>query len=216
MTGITRIPLPEPDTMTPQQRQVFDAVVSGRRGMLIGPLRAAIHNPALADSWQKLGEILRFNTVFPPAISELAILVTARRWNSELEWVIHAKTAREVGLSEGIIDAIREARTPYFEDEVAREVYDYVRALQNDGCVSDAQHAAIVKRWGVIGVVELTAITGYYAMVAMTLNAHQIPLPPGNAPELYPDGASRDRTLKTIPESGARATSTRTSAGNAT
>jgi 4-carboxymuconolactone decarboxylase len=212
LTGIARIPLPEPDTMTPQQRQVFEAVVNGRRGALIGPLRAAIHNPALADSWQKLGEILRFNTVFPAGMSELAILVTARRWNSELEWVIHAKAAREVGLPESIIDAIREGRAPCFEDQAARNVYDYVRALQNDGCVSDEQHAAIIKRWGVIGVVELTAITGYYAMVAMTLNAHQIPLPPGHAPELYPNGTSADRTLKSIPESGARAAATESSA----
>ena len=31
-----------------------------------------------------LGEILRYETVLPPILSELAILATARRWNSEL------------------------------------------------------------------------------------------------------------------------------------
>jgi 4-carboxymuconolactone decarboxylase len=36
----------------------------------------------------------------------------------------------------------------------------------------------------VIGIVELTALTGYYSMVAMTLNAHGIPLPPGTVPPL--------------------------------
>jgi len=30
------------------------------------------------------------------------------------------------------------------------------------------------------GVVELTALNGYYAMIAMTLNEHRIPLPDGD------------------------------------
>ena len=37
---------------------------------------------------------------------------------------------------------------------------------------------------GVTGVVELTALVGYYSMVVMTLNAHEIPLPEGVAPPL--------------------------------
>ena len=37
-----------------------------------------------------------------------------------------------------------------------------------------------------LGVVELTALIGYYTMVAMTLNCHDIPLPDGVAPPLPP------------------------------
>jgi 4-carboxymuconolactone decarboxylase len=37
-----------------------------------------------------------------------------------------------------------------------------------------------------VGVVELTALIGYYTMVAMTLNAHEIPLPDGATPRLAP------------------------------
>jgi hypothetical protein len=33
-------------------------------------------------------------------------------------------------------------------------------------------------------VVELTALIGYYTMVSMTLNAHEIPLPDGAQPLL--------------------------------
>ena len=36
------------------------------------------------------------------------------------------------------------------------------------------------------GVVELTGVIGYYTMVAMTLNAHEIPLPDGATPPLAP------------------------------
>ena len=39
-----------------------------------------------------------------------------------------------------------------------------------------------LERFGAVGVVELTALIGYYTMVAMTLNAHEIPLPDGATP----------------------------------
>jgi 4-carboxymuconolactone decarboxylase len=38
----------------------------------------------------------------------------------------------------------------------------------------------------VVGVVELTALIGYYTMVAMTLNAHEFPLPAGVEPPFAP------------------------------
>jgi 4-carboxymuconolactone decarboxylase len=43
-------------------------------------------------------------------------------------------------------------------------------------------YAAALARFGERGVVELTALIGYYTMVAMTLNCHEIPLPEGVAP----------------------------------
>ena len=49
---MARIPLPSPDELDPAQRLVYDKVVSGPRGRLRGPLRAALYNPALADYWQ--------------------------------------------------------------------------------------------------------------------------------------------------------------------
>ena len=56
--------------------------------------------------------------------------------------------------------------------------------MNRSDTVSAETHRRIVDRWGVVGVVELTALIGYYTMVAMTLNAHDIPLPDGVAPPL--------------------------------
>ena len=57
-----RIHLPGPDEMDAAQRRIYDQVVSGPRGVMIGPLRAAIVNPALAEKWSQFGEMLRFGT----------------------------------------------------------------------------------------------------------------------------------------------------------
>lgn len=177
-----RIPLLSVDEMTDEQRRFHDTVVSGPRGRMIGPLRAAIHSPELAILWSSFGEFLRFNTILPARLSELAIVVTGRRWTSQVEWWAHARIAREAGVAPLAIAAIRDLASPRFTDAADFEVYEYARLLQRDGQVSDRVYGAVEQRWGTRGVVELTAVIGYYTMVAMTLNAHRIPVPDDHEP----------------------------------
>jgi 4-carboxymuconolactone decarboxylase len=172
--------------MTPEQREVHDEVVSGVRGRLVGPLRAVIHSPDLARRWSRLGEYLRFSTLLPKKLNELAIIVTGRRWNSQLEFHIHSEAAIAAGLDPACVEAIRIAQPPVFADEACAEVYEFARSLQQTGSVEAPLHAAVTARWGERGVVELTGVIGYYTMVSMTLNAHEIPLPDGASPPLAP------------------------------
>lgn len=172
-----RVSLPDPADMNDDQLEVYNKVVSGPRKKLVGPLRAALHNPALADRWQAFGQVLRYETSLPPAMSELAILVVGRHWNSELEWTIHAGEARKAGVDEGVIEAIRTCKLPDFPDADQAGIYEFSRELLEVGRVSDANYTSVLNRWGEVATVELTALVGYYSMVAMTLNAHQILLP---------------------------------------
>jgi 4-carboxymuconolactone decarboxylase len=181
-----RIPLPGREDLDAAQREVWDRVVSGPRGQVIGPLRAAIHNAELAGRWSALGEALRFNTSLPKRLSELAICVTGRRWSSQVEWFVHAKVAEQSGISSAILDDIKDGRAPDFADPQEGVVYDFARELQQDGRVSDATYAAAREAFGVKGLVELTALIGYYTMVSMTLNAHGVPLPDGERDPLAP------------------------------
>ncbi|CUH80980.1 4-carboxymuconolactone decarboxylase [Tropicibacter naphthalenivorans] len=143
--------------------------------------------------------MLRFETSLPTHLNELAILVTARRWNSELEWAIHLGDAGRAGLDPAIGEAIRTCSLPDFKgDEAAREIYEFARQLVETGNVADADYAAIVARWGEVGAVELTAVIGYYSMVAMTLNVHRIPLPQGMEVSL----PIQDGVLSKMPAAG--------------
>jgi 4-carboxymuconolactone decarboxylase len=174
---MARIPLVSADDLTPEQRVVYDRIVSGPRKAIVGPLRAALHNPELAEHWQQLGALLRYKTSIPQRLKEIAILVTARRWNAELEWQIHERDARNAGVPGQVIEAIRHAQPPVFQADDDRVVYGFVRELQETGRVTDATYREAHTRFFTIGVVELTALVGYYTMVAMTLNAHEIVLP---------------------------------------
>jgi len=174
-----RIPLLRADEMTPAQRRIYDQVVSGPRGQMIGPLRAAIHSPELAALWSEFGEFLRYRTCLPPRLNELAILVTARRWTSQVEWWVHARACAAAGMPETVIEAISTKRAPSFSEAADLEVYEFARTLQQSGQVEEEIYTAIKRRWKTRGVVELTAVIGYYTMVAITLNAHRLPLPEG-------------------------------------
>jgi 4-carboxymuconolactone decarboxylase len=187
-----RIPLPTRDEMSPEQRAVHDKVVSGPRGEIKGPLRAALHNAELAERWSALGELLRYRTSLPPRLSELAILVTAQACSSPFEWYAHRLEAEKAGIAQPVIEAILAGHEPPNLDADDVLVHRYARELNQLKSVTDATYAATLARFGPKTVVELTALIGYYTMVAMTLNAHEIPLPAGIAPELpLPQAAAR-------------------------
>ena len=74
--------------------------------------------------------------------------------------------------------------TPAFEKEDEEALYDYCTELFRNHAIGDATYERAKKLFGVPGVVELTALIGYYGMVAMTLLAHEMPLPQGVKPPL--------------------------------
>ena len=181
-TPMARISFPTPETMNADQRRVYDQVVAGPRGKVVGPLRAALHNADLAERWQALGELLRYRTSLSPRLSELAILVTGRACRSPFEWNAHRIEAEKAGVEAPLIEALLAESVP---DGLSRDddaVIRYAVELNRLNSVSDATYANALACLGERGVVELTALVGYYTMVAMTLNAHEIPMPDGVLP----------------------------------
>jgi 4-carboxymuconolactone decarboxylase len=177
-----RISLPPPESMSPEQRLVYDKIVSGPRGKIQGPLRAVLHNAELADRWQALGALLRYNTSLSPRQSELAILVTGRACQSPFEWYAHRKEAEKVGIEAAVIEALLAQTTPQGLSGDDLAVVAFAQELNRLRSVTDATYADALARFGERTVMELTALVGYYTMVAMTLNAHEIPLPEGVEP----------------------------------
>ncbi|MFM2348101.1 MAG: hypothetical protein RL654_2854 [Pseudomonadota bacterium] len=177
-----RITLPEPAAMDADQRRVHDKIVSGRRGKIQGPLRAALHNADLADRWQALGELLRYDTTLTPRQSELAILVTGRACHSPFEWYAHRLEAERIGIEPQVIEAILAEAAPAGLAADEAVVVRVATELNRFNSITDGTYADALARLGERKLVELTALVGYYTMVAMTLNAHEIPLPDGVRP----------------------------------
>ena len=178
-----RFPKLTPEQMTPAQREVAAEISAGPRGEVRGPFIALLHNPELAARVQKLGEHLRWKGKLPPKLKELAVLVTARRWTCQHEWVMHSKLALDNGLSKQTVDAIAAGREPALSDD-EKAVYAFCREVHATGRAGDAAFAQIQRRFGLDGALELIALNGYYTMMAMVLNTAGLPLPGNVEPPL--------------------------------
>ena len=179
-----RIPLVSEASMTEAQRRVYDAMMSGpRRSPPVGPLAAAMHRPDLAEKWSELGLVLRFNSSFEPRLREFVILLTGRHWDCQFEWFSHEAEARKAGLSDQTIETLRQGGT-VFQAADEQAIGDYATELLRRHHASDTSYQRILAAYGIAGIVELTALIGYYSMVALTLNAHEIGVPDGATPPL--------------------------------
>lgn len=180
-----RIPLISSDSeLSPAQRRVVDQILGRRGGRIPGPYRLSLHCPELTEAWHPLGETLRLKSSFPLRISELAILIAARCWDCDYVYNAHSPHALKGGVSQSVIDAMAKGERPVFEKPDEAALYDYGMELFQHHAVSDATYARALELFGVSGMVELTALMGYYGMVSMTLVAHKMPLPEGVQPPL--------------------------------
>jgi len=176
-------PLP-PAQWTPAQQQAAQAVIDGPRGALYGPFVPLLRSPELMQHAQAMGEYLRYRSAIGTRLSELAILVTARHWNQQVEWAIHAPIAAREGIGAEVIDAIAHRRVPagLLPDEQA--VLDFCTELQRDRRVSDATWQAALRLFGEHGVTDLLGLNGYYTLLAMVMNGAQSAAPPSSAAPL--------------------------------
>jgi 4-carboxymuconolactone decarboxylase len=171
-------------TLSPEQARIHDAIKSGPRGVVEGPLRVWLNSPGLADTAQALGAFCRYGTSLPPRLSELAILVTGAFWKSGFEWAVHAPIGMKAGLTAGVLEAIRVGRNPVFDNEDEAIVHAFCTELHVSHKVGPETYARAVAAFGEVAVVELVGILGYYTLISMTINAFEVPLPEG-APDPF-------------------------------
>jgi len=184
--------------MTPAQRAYADAVMSGPvsatgsaavvpgASTIGSPFNVYLRSPQLAQELRKVGEHIRFKSSLPARLNEFAILVTARHWGSQYEWVAHHRLALKAGLNSAVAEDLAQGRRPGGMQEDETAIYNFSHELHNQHAVSDATFKAVVDRFGEQGVVDLIAVNGYYTLVSMILNVDRTPVPGGGKPPLPP------------------------------
>jgi 4-carboxymuconolactone decarboxylase len=179
-----RLPTIPFDQLNATQQAAAQAVIDGPRGALYGPFVPLIRSPELMGCAQRMGEYLRYRSAIGTRLSELAILVTARQWNQQVEWAIHAPIALQEGISQLTVDAIAAHRRPDAMSEDEALVHDFCIELHQQKRVCDATYNAALARFGEHGVVDLMGLSGYYTFLAMVMNAAQSAVPPSTAAPL--------------------------------
>ena len=177
-----RMPALSETDMTEEQRAAAAAFAEGRGYAVRGPFMALLRSPEVMLRAKAMGDYLRFKSVLAPRLSEMAILVTARFWSQNYEWHAHRPLAEKGGLRPEIADAIAEGRRPDDMADDEATLYDFATELHTNKSVSDRTYARARDLFGEQGVIDLTAICGYYTLIAMVLNVARVPLPEGSQP----------------------------------
>ena len=183
---MTRLPELDPATMTEDQRRAYDAIASGPRGGVRGPLAVWVLRPALSDRAQTLGRYVRYDSSLSPNLSELAILITARVWGSEYEWRAHKPIALEAGVDPAVVEAIRLGRRPAFENDEERIVWEFATTLNRERRVPDAIYDKAIAVLGLDRTIDLVGVLGYYTLISMTINTFELKHPSPGPDELGP------------------------------
>jgi 4-carboxymuconolactone decarboxylase len=136
-----------------------------------GPFVDLLASPELMVRAGAVGEYLRYRSALPPRLSELAILVTAAEWQQRFEWDIHAPIALKAGITQAALEELWSGGTPHNLDPDQQALYDLCMELHRDHRVAPATHDRAIAALGEQGAMDAIGICGYYALLAMVLNA---------------------------------------------
>ena len=179
-----RMPAQAPEDLTDAQKSAITMFEKQRGRGIGGPFVPLLRSPRVFEIAIQMGYYLRYETGLPQTLTELAILITARRWSQNYEWYAHRQIAEKAGFETGKIEAIREGRRPAEMSAEEEAVYDYCIELHQTGQVSDITYNRMKDMFGEQAIIDFTAICGHYSLLAMTMNAVRTPLPVGATKEL--------------------------------
>jgi 4-carboxymuconolactone decarboxylase len=143
-------------------------------------------SPELMDRVQRVGEYIRFRCPLDKRINELAAAMTARHWTQQFEWWAHRRQALEAGLKPAVAEAIAEGRRPTGMAEDEEVVYDFLTELLVNKGVCDVTYERALRKFGEAGLIDLIAVSGYYGLLAMVMNATRTAVPEGSPLPLVP------------------------------
>ena len=188
-SGAARFPELKPVQLTPEQKKWADAVAAPPRGANFRqpPYRIYMRSPELAERVTGMSDYLRWNTQFPARLTEFAILLSARHWDSQWIWRGHYRLAVKGGLNPKVGADLAAGKRPEGMQEDEAILYDLATQIYRDKRVSDAAYAAALAKFGERGIVELLGLMGYYDLVAkMLITANAVPSQEADVPVLQP------------------------------
>ncbi len=179
----SRLPRLTPTELSVDQSALYEQIAGGERargpqafalvgedGSLEGPFNAFLYQTALGTSLESLGAAIRYRTSLTDREREIAILLTANHRDSEFERYAHEAIARNLGMTQDELAALRELSTQHLHDEREVQVATTVLALLHNADLTDDEYQSAVAVLGEVQLVEITTLVGHYSTLAMQMN----------------------------------------------
>ena len=176
---MTRISTVTREDVPDDQLEVFDQFVEQRGNVpTTGPFSMMLYAPEMLARGERLRAYLSGEeSSLPGNIRWLAILVTAREMDCQFIWHVNIAFGRQSGLSDALVDNLRDKKPLTGLSSQESTVLDYGREFFRTRRVSQGTFDAALGHFGARGLTELTTLMGYYTLLAFNINAFEVGLP---------------------------------------
>lgn len=203
-----RLPLLKREALDDRGKKAYDAAVSATHsaGVPQGAAAIRLHGSGVAVRWESpLGR----------ALTELAILTSAREHDQPYEWSLHEMEAIAVGLNPAVVDVVRRRKPLSGVGEKESAIIQIGREIFGTHKLSSETYARALNLFGKSNLVDIVDLMANYASTATRLTAFNQQMPPGwqqflplpfNPPnDIHPDSRSRLPLIRSQPQNPAGA-----------
>ncbi len=180
---MAKVPLVTREDIAADKRHVYDGI-AGTRGSVLNVFRTLLNSVDAAEAVGNLGAYIRYRSPLDPVIRETAILATARENNTAYEWAHHEQIARDAGVRDEVIEAIRSGRAPMGLPPKEGVFAQAARELVRNGSLGDATFQAVEHLLGPAQTIDLIVLVGYYSMLSKVLLSMNVELDEGATADL--------------------------------
>ena len=172
-----RIPYVEKEAATGKVKELYDTFEKqfNVRGVP-NVVKALSNSPGLAGRVFPLANYFMTESSLNPRLRELAVLILMKRLNCEYGFTRHIEIAERVGLSRAQIDSIGSYQTSALFSDADKLILRYAEELTLKALVDDQLFRQVQNLIGQKDILELTAATAFWNMMARNLNALQVEL----------------------------------------
>jgi 4-carboxymuconolactone decarboxylase len=184
-----RLPLIPPARLTPEQRPLYEDMKAGIAsnfndfktvapdGSLMGPWNPWLHEPVIGKAVWDLTKAMTAQATLKDEPRQIAILVTGAHFDAAYEIYAHIAVAEREKMSAKRLSALCANIKPTDLNDEESVAYDVAFALVNGGVLPEPCYRLAVDTFGQHGANELIFLVGLYALVSMTLNGFNVPVP---------------------------------------
>jgi AhpD family alkylhydroperoxidase len=186
-----RLPPLLPADLTAEQHLLYQDMRSGiasgfkafkvvrEDGALMGPWNPYLHEPTVGKAAWDLTRAIDQIAVVPRNVREIAILVISARYHCAFQLYAHTAVAAGLGIAPEQVATIAAQHKPAALSADQGLAYDIAHCLCAGATLPEPLYQLALARFGQRGTNELIYLIGSYSMVAITLNAFDVPVPEG-------------------------------------
>ena len=188
-----RLPLIPKSELTDAQKPLYDDMRSGIEanfdsftaidddtGALMGPWNPWLHSPKMGKQIWEMTKAVSSDSLLPPQVREVAILVVGAHFDSAYEIYAHNCAGLSKGMDENRLATIVSGTKPDGLPEEMAVAYDAAHALTQGNILPRPTYDRAVRAFGKDGAAELIYLIGMYCLVSITLNGFNVPVPAGS------------------------------------